>query len=96
MRAFCFVVGEDRDQRLKFRDITLSWKERGIDMTNKPIAADVTPDHEETHDEWFRHQVEQTLAGIKSGSVTFISEEEHTRRWAARRKELLAAAGRSE
>jgi hypothetical protein len=89
MRAFCFVACACTSQRLKNHDIALSWKERGIDMTNKPIAADVKPDHEESHDEWFRRQVQKALDDASRPDAVWHSHDDVVARGRIRRAEIL-------
>lgn len=63
-------------------------------MSKNVSVANPKRGQEETHDEWFRAEVEKTVAGLKDGSVQRISEAEHDRRWREKRKRLLAAGGK--
>ncbi|KXF74901.1 hypothetical protein ATN84_22030 [Paramesorhizobium deserti] len=47
------------------------------------------------HDAWFRSEVGGTLDGIANGTVGFVSDEDHRKRWQKKRAELLARARRA-
>jgi hypothetical protein len=90
IRAFCFVARAGTSQRLKIHAIALSWGKRGIDMANKPNAAGVKPDDEETYDEWFRRQVQEALVEADDPNTMWVSHEEVMRDWDEQRAALLA------
>ena len=58
-------------------------------MANKPIAADFDPDHEETHDEWFRRQVQKALDEADRPDAIWHNHEDVVARGQIRRAAIL-------
>ena len=58
-------------------------------MVNKPNAADAAPDHEETHDEWFRRQVQKALDDASRPDAVWHSHDDVVARGRIRRAEML-------
>jgi hypothetical protein len=59
-------------------------------MANKPNAAGVKPDDEETYDAWFRRQVQKALDNASRPDAVWHDHEDVVARGKIRRAEMLA------